>query len=104
MSRTDKTNPYFVKWYYEALYLEENHDHRYHACNLPPKPLIREAREIKWNTDDCHWYPSPTFMRSTDARCSCYMCGYDAYESLPRYKRQRIEGRRYCRDGWMEEY
>jgi hypothetical protein len=105
MSRTDKTNPYFVKWFYEPLYLEEQHNHENHECNLPPKPTVKEAREkIGWTSDDCQWYPSFVFMRSKDARCSCYMCGYDAYCSVTRRKRQRIDARNYCRDGWMEEY
>jgi hypothetical protein len=50
------------------------------------------------------WITSSDWQNSGDARCPCYMCGYDAFESIPLRKRQCIEGKKYARDGWLEEY
>ncbi len=108
MSKTDKTAPWFVKWFYEPTYLEEVHRHEFHDCDLPPKPTPHDyQRYISWGgyrDDSCFWYPSLEFYRSKDASCSCDLCGYDAYSSVPLRKRQRIDGRDYCRDGWRDEY
>ena len=108
MSKTDKTAPYYVKWFYEHDYLKPEHRHEFHDCDLPPKPTPKDFSSVgaRWygREGSCFWWPSLSFYRSQDARCPCYMCSYDAYESITRRKRQRIEGRNYCRDGWKNEY
>ena len=104
MSRTDKTAPWRVKAFFYPSFIEEHHNHENHVCDLPDRPTIDNLR---WwgNVDpECTWVWSRRFVNHPLARCSCYMCGYDAYESIPRRKRQRIEGRKYCRDGWRDEY
>ena len=108
MSRTDKTRPYWVKVRDKSSYLIENHDHRDGVCNLPERPAPHNNSpymwSASWQSTDCVWITSPEFWSSGDARCSCYMCGYDAYRSVPLRKAQRIEARRYCRQGWRDEY
>ena len=108
LSKTDQTRPYWVKVRDKHSYLVENHDHRDGVCSLPERPTPYNNVEynwgLGWQSGDCQWTTSLEFRRSPDARCCCYMCGYDAYESITQRKRQRIEGRDYCRDGWRDEY
>jgi hypothetical protein len=105
VSKTDKTAPYWVKQHYDLSYLEAVHRHEFHECNLPPRPTVKETRELRWGSwhDDCFWWPSFSYYRSQDARCPCYMCSYDAFD-VPRRLRERREGKRYCKDGWRDEY
>lgn len=100
MSRTDKTQPWRVKVFFYPSWVEEYHDHRDgRECDLPdratPENVGRQSR-------GCGWTFSLGFMRSNMARCACYMCSYDAYMSVPRRKRERIEGKNYCRNWWRE--
>lgn len=114
MSRTDKTVPLTVKVFYYPEFLEEYHDHREGPCDLPPRPTsAKQWPEFELHhggkrDDDetrCYWCANyATFWSHPLTRCSCPMCGYDAYCSVPLRKAQRIEGRRYCRDGWRDEY
>ena len=104
MSKTDKTAPYWVKQTYDPSYLEEVHDHRFHECDLPPRP--EKPRDLQWYGHDdrpCFWWVSWTFWRSRWGKCHCYMCGPYAYEPDPSRKRRREE-REYLRDGWRDEY
>jgi hypothetical protein len=108
LSKTDKTRPYWVKVRDKHSYLIENHDHRDGVCNLPERPAPHNDVDYQWGahwlSGDCVWITSYEWTYSGDARCPCYMCGYDAYWSVPQRKRQRIEGKRYCQDGWRNEY
>lgn len=103
MSRTDKTAPYNAKALYYPSWVVEYHDHRTTECDLPDRPTYDNVGWLP-NGQHCGWVYSQEFMCSSMARCSCDMCGYDAYDSIPLRKRQRIEGRRYCKGGWMDEY
>lgn len=108
MSKTDKTRPYWVKVRDKSSYLVENHDHSNGVCDLPERPsrdnYVDYAWGLSWQSGSCCWITSREFLDSPDSKCCCYMCGYDAYESITLRKRQRIEGRKYCRDGWLDEY
>ena len=107
LSKTDKTRPYWVKVRDKHSYLVENHDHRDGVCNLPERPTTTNRADYMWSapwqSGDCVWITSSEWWKSSDARCPCYMCGYDAYDT-PRRLRERREGKRYCRDGWRDEY
>lgn len=105
MSRTDKTAPYYVKWFYEKEYLQPQHHHENGVCDLPPKPLIRECSgtQFWWSGTRCQWWPTFAFYRSRDARCPCYMCSKHAYGRDPNKKRRQAE-KKYCKGGWREEY
>lgn len=108
LSKTDKTNPHYVKWFYEPNYLEEIHDHRFHDCNLPPRPKPGDGSfpdSVRWygNHDrPCFWWPSLHFQRSRWARCGCWMCHGSWWED--RNRNDRRKAKRYCRDGWRDEY
>ena len=102
LSRTDKTAPWRVKVFYYPTWVEEMHDHINGVCDLPPRPT---RDNVDWfHRGSCGWVYSMEFMRSSMARCACKMCGRDAYEKMPRRRRQRIEGKRYTRGGWLKEY
>lgn len=83
-------------------FVKEQHNHENGVCDLPPRPTVDNV--AWWHKDSCGWVYSSEFWNHGLARCSCYMCGYDAYRSVPLRKAQRIEARRYCRDGWRDEY
>jgi len=107
MSRTDKTNPYFVKFHYERSFLVPEHRHDHHECNLPPRPRAKYARDLQWHgnkpDDPCFWWVSFEFWRSRWAKCCCPMCKRYAFEPDPSRVRRRAE-RRYLKDGWRDEY
>lgn len=107
LSRTDKTAPWSVKAHYKSTFIEESHDHRDGVCNLPERPAPGDPTWSHWGSvqdGNCVWKISYEFLSSSWSRCACPMCGYDAYWSVPRRKRERMEGRRYCRDGWVDEF
>jgi hypothetical protein len=103
MSRTDKTAPWRIKAFYYPSWVEEYHDHSRTECDLPPRATLDN---VSWMParDECGWVFAREFVCSDMARCSCYMCGYDAYRSVPLRRSQRYKARRYCRDGWRDEY
>lgn len=104
MSRTDKTAPWRVKAFYYASWVEEYHDHSRGECDLPPHATQENLGWVPGRDSNCGWTWSIEMVRHPLQRCGCSMCGYDAYWSIPRRKRQRIDARRYCRDGWRDEY
>src|SRR4051812_33687946 len=113
MSRTDKTAPSRVKMFYYPDWIEEYHDHRHGECDLPPRPRNPKDEGLEYwyggtrhnKETHCYWVASYTnYYTHGLAQCGCSICGRDAYESMPRRKRQRIEGRNYCRNGWEKEY
>lgn len=131
MSRTDKTAPYRVKSLYYPSWVEEVHDHSKGYCDLPEQATVdnigdydclwryrgewltqHPEKDLHWKeraalpqANTCYWGNSMEFYRSRLASgCGCNMCSYDAYDSTPRYKRERIDARRYCRSGWKKEY
>lgn len=99
MSKTDKTNPWYVKQHYEHSYIEEKHDHRFGPCDLPPRPTEKDT--LSWQQTGCFWYPSFDYYRSRWAKCPCYMC-HGSWWETPR--KHRHDAKRYCRDGWRNEY
>jgi len=109
MSRTDKTAPWDVKIFYYPGWLEEFHDHRDGECDLPPKP--RNCKDPghefwRWNRGHCYWVASYTqFWNNSMSNCPCSMChGYWMWEDDRSPRAQRRIARRYCRDGWRDEY
>lgn len=109
MSKTDKTNPYFVRFFYEPSYLQPVHRHELHDCDLPPKPRPQDVDEILWHgkpEESCFWWPSLEFWRSRWAKCPCPMChGFYYDQSNPKHPRQqRRNARRYAKELWRDEY
>lgn len=103
MSKTDKTAPYWVKMMYEPRFLTEVHDHRFHDCNLPSRPAT--AKDIQWHGGKdrpCFWYVDHSFWRSRWGKCPCWMCHGSWWDELKQSERRKAK--RYCRDGWRDEY
>ena len=96
MSKTDKTDPFWVKLMRGDLASEEVHDHRDGVCDMPS------------DADAYHWaaWQRPRCYRSfvyTGVHvCCCAMChGNGGWDVRPG-KRQRLDGKRACRD-WGRE-
>ena len=103
MSRTDKTAPWRVKAFYYPSWVEEYHDHRDGVCNLPPQAT---QENLDWipGRGKCGWVWSMEMVRHPLQQCNCKLCrrwGWDL-KNTPRGKRRAA--RRYCRDGWRDEY
>lgn len=102
MSRTDKTQPWRVKALFYPSYVKEHHDHRKHACNLPPKATVDNVDW--WHGEDCGWIYSNKFTDSAWTNCTCGVCDYDPYYEVPKRKRDRLAAKRYTQSGWRKEY
>lgn len=94
MSKTDKTKPFWVKMKDGDLAWRESHDHREGPCDLP-----NEIDADYWHNTRCRyeWVFDGTHV------CCCPMCHGDWWWDIPPNKRQRLTGKRLCRD-WKREY
>lgn len=94
MSKTDKTDPYFVK---AAQYPSERHDHRKGFCDLPTDPKEFGFRGHGKCYVDAQWW-RPVF------RCGCKMCSGEAYGWGARAEahRARRKGRQEARNARRE--
>ncbi|MGR3933118.1 hypothetical protein [Streptomyces sp. BRA346] len=86
MSRTDRTKPLWVR------HAEHNprpvHDHRYDACDLPPRPT-REETDTR-----CRWEDPAALLF---ARTCCSGCGRrGCVREVQRYDKARNRGERYA--------
>ena len=107
MARTDKTAPWRVKMFYETCWLEEMHHHENGVCDLPPRPRSPKDKGWEfhqWNRGYCYWVASYSqFWTHPLSRCCCPMCKRYAYSKDPA-KADRRAAKRYCKDGWHDEY
>lgn len=98
MSKTDKTKPFWVKLMHGDLDVEELHDHTEGLCDLPD----RNSPEGYW-----HGLIAPNcrrvFVYTGTHVCCCKLCHGDYGWDVRPGKRQRLDGRRMCRD-WRREY
>lgn len=98
MSRTDKTKPFWVKLMHGDLSVEELHDHSEGPCDLPA-PNVPESYWYGPSTSKCR----RTFVYTGTHTCCCHLChSCDEYMVRPG-KRQRLDGKKACRD-WRNEY
>jgi hypothetical protein len=114
MSRTDKTAPWPVRVLYYPDWLDEYHDHREGECDLPARPRNMKDFGSRYrlfyggrrDVDEtrCYWVASYSqFWTHPLSRCPCPLCKRYAFETRPA-DAQRREARRYCQDGWRDEY
>ena len=99
MSRTDKTDPFWVNvrtGYYRSV---EVHNHANGECNLPPRDTF-----TGWGTGfygDCYW----EFEYDGRNICACHMCHGAYYGQYGEYSARRdrhktnVETRR-----WRDEF
>jgi hypothetical protein len=115
MSRTDKTAPYYVQLFYYKDWIEEYHDHTSGECDLPPRPRNSKDPGLElWyggsrHNDEthCYWVASySNFWRSGMSNCCCGLCRpkWGWWQDGRDPRSQRRAGRRYCREGWVQEY
>jgi hypothetical protein len=115
MSRTDKTAPMQVKLFYYKDWLEEYHDHRHGDCDLPPRPRNPKDPGLSlWYGGErhgdtrCYWVANyRTFWRSGMSNCCCGLCRPkwgSSWSDGNSPREQRRKARRYCQDGWRDEY
>lgn len=96
MSKTDKTNPFWVKLMHGDLATEEVHRHEHGPCTLPP--VGADEKGWGWEPEGCY----RDFRYTGTHVCCCHMChSSDEYELRPG-KRQRLEGKAACRD-WEDD-
>jgi hypothetical protein len=92
VSRTEKTQPYWVKRF---QHYREKHDHRKGYCDLPASPRAQIDIDFRWQTDchyDCDWN-HPIY------RCGCGMCGWPSQS-----KELRRADRRAIKEGLDDYY
>jgi len=94
MSRTDKTNPFWVKMRHHDLDWEELHHHEDGGCDLP---AIDDKDAFVRNTTKCF----RSFIYTGTNTCCCGLCHW-AWDLRPG-KRQRLDGKAACQN-WMKEY
>lgn len=95
MSRTDKTNPFWVKLMHGDLAVEELHDHSDGVCDLPP---IEDAVAYTYGSTRCRRCFTYTGINTCCCKL-CRECGWDVRPS----KRQRLNGKKLCRE-WDREW
>lgn len=96
MSKTDKTKPFWVKLMHGDLEWEELHDHTDGVCDLPP---IEDGAAFIYGTSQCR----RVFVYTGTHVCCCHWChSCDEFMVRPG-KRQRLDGKRVCRD-WRRDY
>jgi hypothetical protein len=95
VSRTEKTQPYWVKrfeWYREV------HNHVKGYCNLPSSPREQGSDWAHdWRSDcyyDCDW-------NHRIYRCPCPLCSQRDWHRRE-LRAARYEGKRQARDWWRE--
>jgi len=72
MSRTWKTDPFWVKIVKTRGYIAE-HDHRDGVCNLTEPPSYKTLDSV-YRQGECRWTWSNEFIYSGLAHCGCQMC------------------------------
>lgn len=73
MSDTDKTRPWGVKCFDDPTWLEEGHDHRDGACDLPTRP-VKVANPFGDRGTRCQWVASRGFWSRRANGCGCARC------------------------------
>jgi hypothetical protein len=68
MSRTDKTDPWWVRLRFDRSWLVEAHDHRTGECTLPAAPAL------DWALGHCCWVESSHAWYESGPACCCAMC------------------------------
>lgn len=96
MSRTDKTAPFWVKLMRGDLASEEVHDHCEGPCDLPAHDVVDSW--VRPHKTTCH----RTFTYTGVHVCCCKFCHGDFWSVAPG-RRQRLDGKRACRE-WESEY
>ncbi|QRY43201.1 hypothetical protein JVX93_21900 [Mycolicibacterium boenickei] len=99
MSKTDKTKPLHIKLAHGDLDWEEVHDHTEGPCDLAPAD---DMESYGWHAG-CGRRCYRTFVYTGTHVCCCKMCHGDYGWDVRPGKRQRINGRRMCRD-WERDY
>lgn len=96
MARTDKTRPTWVRMADGPRFAVAHHDHRNHACNLPP--LFADSRLIDFAAGHCYWEPNYRLVT-----CGCPLCT-GRYERREERRRARHQAKAALRRGeWREE-
>lgn len=100
MSRTLKTAPFHVKCFTQPGMIEEFHDHRVGACDLPPRPRAvngPDGEPTLYTKTRCDWRPSSAFWNSPLGVCNCPTCGHTWMVRAKR-RTDRQKGRREARE------
>lgn len=73
MSKTDKTDPYWVKAASgkQGVAYKASHDHSRGPCDLPADH--RKGLRAGWGKTRCHWTETLSFWM-TEQQCGCPMC------------------------------
>lgn len=99
MSKTDKTKPFWVKLAHGDLAWEESHDHADGPCDLTGPEDLDSYGLVAALGRRCH----RRFVYTGIHVCCCAMCHGDFSWDVRPGKRQRLDGKKACRD-WVREY
>lgn len=93
MSKTDKTNPLWVKITRGDVASEEIHNHSDGVCDLPADGSLAWSRGQRCRRE---------FVYTGTHTCCCHWCHSEDTWEIPPGKRQRIDGKEICRN-WEDE-
>lgn len=99
MSKTDKTNPLWLKLMHGDLAWEEVHNHEDGPCDLSGPDDLDSYGWCTGSGRRCY----RTFVYTGTRICCCSMCHGNAGWDVRPGKRQRLTGNQACRD-WRNEY
>jgi hypothetical protein len=85
MSKTDKTQPWWVRIIQHKP--KESHDHRNGVCDLPKEPTRPE--HVRWKAGSCYWNYSTEMLYGGDSGCGCQMCTNQFGRKLDNRKKRR---------------
>lgn len=98
MSKTDKTKPFHIKLAHGDLAWREYHDHADGLCDLTGAEDLDSYGLVSGAGRRCY----RAFVYTGIHVCCCAMCHGDWWSVRPG-KRQRLVGKKVCRD-WQREY